>query len=248
MRPIIPCHSAVQIPATKYVDKCLRPLVEEAPTIIHGSKDLAIKLSKLSINYNRKYYIITGDVVAFYPSIPIEECMTIILHLYEEFIGTVDINPATISTLEQRRKFSEILLFAECLHLGNTKLICTYMGKYYLQLKGLAMGVASSPSIANLYGWFFERQCNILNDPNIIFYGHYIDDCLAIVYADNEDQALMTLQKLKIGPCIIEWTVPGESPPILDMLLFKDENKCLHIARHSLITKESHGFLIIPWM
>ena len=196
MRPIIPCHSAVQNPAAKYVDKNLRPLILEAPTIIHGTKDLAIKLSKLNINTNPKYFIITGDVVAFYPNIPITEYMTIILHMYEEFIGTIGINPATISTLKERRKFSLILLFAECLHLGNTKLICTYMGKYYLQLKGLAMGVASSPSIANLYGWFYEGQCGILNDPNIIFYGHYIDDCIAIVYADNEDQALLAVQKL----------------------------------------------------
>ena len=79
------------------------------PTIIHGTKDLAMKQSKLSINYNCNYYIITGDVVAFYPSIPTEECMNIILYLYEEFIRTAGINPTTISTLEQRRKFSEIL-------------------------------------------------------------------------------------------------------------------------------------------
>ena len=63
MRPIIPCHSAVQNPAAKYVDKCLRPIVQSAPSIIHGSKDLAIKLSKLNINIKRKYFIITGDIV-----------------------------------------------------------------------------------------------------------------------------------------------------------------------------------------
>jgi hypothetical protein len=41
MRPIIPCHSAIQNPAAKYISKKLKPLVEAAPTILKGTKDLA---------------------------------------------------------------------------------------------------------------------------------------------------------------------------------------------------------------
>ena len=50
MRPIIPCHSAIQNPAAKYVSKKLKPLIAEAATVIHGTKDLAHKLSKLTID------------------------------------------------------------------------------------------------------------------------------------------------------------------------------------------------------
>ena len=46
-RPILPCHSAIQNPAAKFISKMLKPLVAEARTVIHGSKDLMMKLSQL---------------------------------------------------------------------------------------------------------------------------------------------------------------------------------------------------------
>ena len=77
-RPIIPCHSAVMNPAAKFVSKKLKPLIQAAPTIIHGTKDLAIKLSKLNLNPGKTWYIVTGDVVAFYPNIPLNKCLDIV--------------------------------------------------------------------------------------------------------------------------------------------------------------------------
>jgi hypothetical protein len=49
-RPIVPYHSAIQNPVAKWVSKQLKSIVQKASTIIHGSKDLAIKLSKIQ-NY-----------------------------------------------------------------------------------------------------------------------------------------------------------------------------------------------------
>ena len=69
MRPIIPCHSAVQNPAAKYISKMLKPIIKLVPSIIHGTKDLAIKLSKIQLIPNRKFYFITRDIVAYYCTI-----------------------------------------------------------------------------------------------------------------------------------------------------------------------------------
>ena len=55
MRPIIPCHSAIQNPAAKYISKKLKPLIEAAPTILKGTKDLAQKLSKVNLDTNRQW-------------------------------------------------------------------------------------------------------------------------------------------------------------------------------------------------
>jgi hypothetical protein len=41
MRPIIPCHSAVQNPAAKCVSKMLKQIIQSVPSIIHGTKDIA---------------------------------------------------------------------------------------------------------------------------------------------------------------------------------------------------------------
>ena len=245
MRPIISCHSAVQNPAAKYVDKCLRPIVQSAPSIIHGSKDLAIKLSKLNIDTRRRYYIITRDVVVFYPNIPIQECIDITLELYKEYIGTLGNPVDNIHSVEDANKYKQLLLFAECLHLGNTKLIFQYNEKFYLQKRGLTMGVSSSPALANLLGWYYERKVNILNHPNIISYGRYIDDCLAIVYTASEEDALSIVSKVIMSSCTIEWNCSFQSQAFLGMLIFKDED---YELQHKPFCKASSHQERIPWI
>ena len=59
-------------------------------------------------------------------------------------------------------------------------------GQAYQQLKGLAMEVACSPDIANLYSNFFEQQW-IHQAESVAFYKRYIDDTFAVVYVDHYD-------------------------------------------------------------
>ena len=59
MRPIVPCHSNVQSPFAVYVSKMLKPMVKKQPYVLHGSKDLSIKLSKVKLDKGRKAWIIT---------------------------------------------------------------------------------------------------------------------------------------------------------------------------------------------
>jgi hypothetical protein len=52
VQPMIPCHSAIQNPAAKFCSKMLKLIVISVPTIatnIIGSKDMAIKSSKLQL-------------------------------------------------------------------------------------------------------------------------------------------------------------------------------------------------------
>ena len=70
------------------------------------------------------------------------------------------------------------------------QLITQHGEKYYLQLNGLAMGVSDSPDLANLYGCHFENECGILHHPQVVFYGHYIDDYIGLVLAELANKAL----------------------------------------------------------
>jgi hypothetical protein len=227
MRPIIPCHSAIQNPAAKFVSKMLKPLIKAAPTIIHGSKDLAIKLSGLSFGKQRgkTLYVVTGDVVAYYPNIRVNRCIEIICQLWMEwngwdsdFKGTGENKDAT----DNDRELTELLF--RCLRVANDNLICQFQEKFYRALKGLAMGVACSPDLANLFGWFFERSCDVLSLPDVVFYGRYIDDCLGLVWANSEDEAIARLSPMKIDTCQITWSASRHSQPFLDMLVYIDEN------------------------
>src|ERR1700712_3153119 len=125
MRPIVPCHSAIQNPAAKYISKKLKPLVQAAPSVLHGTKDMAIKLSKINIDPRRQFFIVTGDVVAFYPNIPLDHCMDIVMQQYEEYmLGNLDITPENAD--ENPDVFKEIQFFHRCMIVGNTNLVLQY--------------------------------------------------------------------------------------------------------------------------
>ena len=243
MRPIIPCHSAIMNPAAKYISKQLKPIIQSAPTIIHGTKDLAIKLSKLKINPSRRWYIVTGDVVAFYPNIPLELCMFYVTQLWEEY--RQQNLPAYKSmfpdSIERERE-----LFRAALNVGNVNLVTEFDGKAYLQLRGLAMGVADSPDLANLYGYWHERQAGIMSHEDILFYGRYIDDCLAIVYAPSEQEAIAIVSNLiKFDGCTIEWSASDHYAHFLDMTLYRDDKRLVQWCPYR---KPGNHMERIPWI
>jgi len=245
-RPIAPCYAAIQNPAAKYVSKILKPLVKAAPAIIHGSKDLAIKLSNLNLSRTRKLWIITGDVVAFYPNIPTDRCLEIIIELYDEYLATLENTVGADGTVYDVVELDTMrLLFKQCIHLANKDLIVQFKNTLYRQKQGLAMGVACSPDLANLFGWFFERQSGILNRPNIPFYGRFIDDCLALVYSPTLPEAIAELENaVQFDGCTIKWT-GGTSMPFLDMTLYMDRHGDLE---HMPYRKSRSHQERIPWI
>ena len=168
-------------PAAKLVSKRLQPIVESAPNIIHLTKDLVQKLSKLNIDTTRKWYIMTGDVVAFYPNIPLEKCLNVIkeLHFEHYFVGQAQ--PYSRYNTNQQKFFSL------CCDARNTQLITQFNGQIYEQLNGLAIGTGDSPDLANLFFWghYLECKAHVLQHPIIFYYGCYIDDCIAIEFAEN---------------------------------------------------------------
>ena len=240
MRPIIPCHSAIMNPAAKYVSKRLKPIIQSAPTIIHGTKDLAQKLSKLRLDPGRTWYIVTGDVVAFYPNIPLEQCLDIVHDMYVEWYRD---NVRIDLTAADEERFR---LFRRLLDVGNKELVTQFQDSFYLQLRGLAMGVADSPDLANLFGWFFERRARVLEEPSIPFYGRYIDDCLSIVYASSEQEAVdIVANRIVFDGCTIEWNASSYGAPFLDMFLYRDESNLL---QHMPYRKSGNHQERIPWI
>ena len=107
------------------------------------------------------------------------------------------------------------------------------------------MGVADSPNLANLYGWYFEHKLQIHNHPLIPFYGHYIDKICAIVYASTREKALAMMSDIKFDDCVIEWNVSDQFQVFLDMMLFVDENQRLqHIPYRKALSHQKR----IPWI
>jgi hypothetical protein len=235
MRPIIPCHSAIQNPAAKYVSKKLKPLIQAAPSILKSTKDLAIKLSKVKLDTNRRWFLVTGDVVAFYPSIPLQKCLDIAADMYAKHIGEA----ATTEELKEMR------LFLLCLRTGNENLITRYKDLVFKQTRGLAMGVADSPDLSNLYGLYFENACEILQHPSVPFYGRFIDDIFGIVYAETEASAIDIISTVKFDDCVIEWGASDSFLPFLDMTIYRDaDNRLQHMPYRKARSHQER----IPWI
>jgi len=144
-----------------------------------------------------KYYLITGDVVAYYPSIPIEKCINITGAFYMDHYHN-GVTPT------EHIELQEAHIFVRCLNIGNQELILRYKDRMYLQKCGLAMGITDSPDLANLVGWHFKKKCNILDNLLIPFYGRYINDVFAIVYTNSEEEALAHIETVKFDDCHIE--------------------------------------------
>ena len=235
MRPIIPCHSAIQNPAAKYVSKKLKPLIQAAPTILKSTKDLVIKLSKINLDINRQWYLVTGDVVAFYPSIPLGKCLDVAADMYASHIGEA-------TTAEE---MAEMRLFLLCLRTGNMNLITRYKDLMFQQTRGLAMGVADSPDLSNLYGLYFENIYKVLDNPLIPFYGRFIDDIFAIVYASSEAEAINVISVVKFDDCVIEWGASSSHLPFLDMTIYRDaDNRLQHMPYRKARSHQER----IPWI
>ena len=108
------------------------------------------------------------------------------------------------------------------------------------------MGVADLPDLANLYGVHFEQKSNILRHPQVVFYGRYIDDCIAIVFAESSNEALGLISNtIKFDKCVIEWAVSDFKCQFLDAVIFKGENNQL---RWRLFVKAGNNRERIPWV
>jgi hypothetical protein len=157
--------------------------------------------------------------------------------MYEKF--TWGDNGAT-----DEEHMKELKLFILALKVANTELVMQYEEKYYKQLQGLAMGVADAPDLANLYGWHFEQKCDILNHPQVPFYGRYIDDCLALVYAYSENEAIRIASLVEFDGCTIEWSASPHYQVFLDMTIYVDKDGML---QHMPYRKSRSHQERIPW-
>jgi len=188
----------------------LKGIVKTKQGIIHGSKDLALKLhslkslppAKFDDGEMKRLYFVSGDIVAFYPNVDVQKAHQIasdyLIEYYGSFGEELDLDWVP-------RDVNNICMFREALSIANENLLCQFDGKIYRQVRGLAMGVASSPDLANLYGCFFEDRANIHLHPDVPFYGRYINDCLGLVYAKDKLSAKRLLENLIIfDNCTIE--------------------------------------------
>ena len=93
LRPIMPCHSTVIANFSKVLSKLLKLIMRERPYVLESSHALCQDLRKVdlrdfSLSAEQNYYIITGDIVAYYPNVPVAHTREIVTEMWLAFIDT----------------------------------------------------------------------------------------------------------------------------------------------------------------
>lgn len=158
-RPIVSGIESLMARLGEYKDLQLQPLVRDTATFLKDTKHILQLLSTYKLGANT--VLTTADVSSLYTNI--------------EHLGAIK---AVRWAIKKSHNFESIhrRFVLKCLDFCLHHNYFWYNNKYYLQIKGVAMGAKFAPSVANLYMAKWEEEGVLLcPDPRIILYKRFID-------------------------------------------------------------------------
>ena len=131
------CHTSK---ISRFVDHHLQPLVREIPSYIKNTNDFINKINNFAVPPNS--LLVTMDVNSLYINIPNNEEIASVKKKCDIYLKK------TIST-------KIITTFLALMLILNNFI---FNSKFYLQVKGCAMGTICAPSYANIFMSEFEEK------------------------------------------------------------------------------------------
>lgn len=155
--------------------------------------------------------MVSFDVISLFPSIPVDLAIEIVSRRWEEVAK---------HTIIPKDLFLRILKFTT-----KENRFFEYEGKIYTQLKGMPMGSALSPILADIVLEELLDKCldNLENKPRLLT--KYVDDLFCVIRKDDTQKTLETLNKFHKH---IKFTVETEKEgklPYLDSIAVIINNK-----------------------
>jgi len=162
VRPIVNCRDHFTSDLCLLVDLILRPFVEKCSSYLKDSTHLLQEAEDLEIPDDCE--LVSGDFDSLYSNIMLEDALNLICDFIKE---------------EHRSDHIDIKAFREILKIIFEFNIFKYKNIFYRQIKGIAMGSKSGPSIANIFVFIYEVVFLRIHRP--IFYKRFIDDIFMII-------------------------------------------------------------------
>ena len=196
VRPLINCSNTTLTVLSKILDFIFKPIVMKHFSYIKDSQNLIQLTSKVRYDENKKLYY--ADFESLYTNIPLNKAIIIIMQMVSVYKFNDFSNKAIFKILNL------VLLnnYFSFKHNQSTT--------FLLQTKGIAMGTACGPSIANLYLAYYEIKYKIFLD-NSLYY-RFIDD---ILYTDSENY--LTNKFIEIFPDLTLNCVTSDKVQFLDL-------------------------------
>ena len=169
IRPIVSHSNSLLSRTASLIDHSLQPLARSYEDFLNNSTQLIKELDNLTIPTDT--LLVTLDVNSLYPSIPQEECITII---HQEMLKNQDLiifDPNLITKL---------------LHTNMTNNYFDFAETFFLQKTGIAMGASFSPTAANIF--MSVTLSTFLNSrqETPLYLKRYIDD-IFLIWPKNQD-------------------------------------------------------------
>jgi len=245
-RPICPGFCLPQNPASKVLSKTVRPFIDQIPWVIQGSKDFVQKLAKIRIPPGRKVFIVSADVVAFYPSVDTNKLREILSQFAENTLVPRDVQEQGEEICPPSYKEERLDYYNRLFEIALASPVMTFNEKILAQIRGLPMGAAGSPDAANIYGYWYEQMWMDRVDSNddILAYFRYLDDIYNVVLADTADEALNLLSFVSLGDVKLLWEPPTDRVNFLDLTTWIHEDGTIH---HEPFVKAMSHRERIPW-
>ena len=226
-RPVISSINCHTTRLSKYVDHCIQPLAMKVKSYIRDTTDLINKIKHIKrIPHNA--ILVTMDVRSLYSNIKQHDGISALKKCLDNRISK---DPPT-----------EVLitLMNHILTLNNFN----FNGRYFLQIKGCAMGTVAAPSYATIYmGNFEETHIYPDIDNDCPVYARYIDD-IFLIYTGGEKKLdeFLTNINTKHDSIKFDYEKSTQSVAFLDTLIYIDEKRQL---RTTLYTKpaDTHNYL-----
>lgn len=168
-RPIVSDSGSETYHTAEYLEHFLNPLSNKHPSYIKDTFEFVKIIKKLKVPHD--IFFFSMDVESLYTNIPIEAGIRCVQQAFEK-------NP------DASRPDSELL---ELLRINLCRNDFIFNGKFYLQIKGTAMGKRFAPSYANIYMANWEEEVFKKCRQRPINYFRYLDDILGIWAGSREE-------------------------------------------------------------
>lgn len=211
-RPIVSGCSSESIGAENLIDFFLKPLAQSQPSYIRDSMDLIHKLNGFKLDHISS--LMTCDVESLYTMIDPQHGLEAIAHFFN-------------SSPDPSRPDQEIL---DLLRICLTRNDFQFNGKWFLQIKGTAMGRIFAPNYACLYlsRWEEIALSRALYSHNLIpsFFVRYIDDIFLIGNFSPQDfVSFLNICNSVDRNIKVSGSHSYSEVNFLDLTLFKSHNK-----------------------
>lgn len=203
-RPIVSDCSSDTYGTAEYIEYHLHPLSIKHPSYVKDTYHFIDVVKKLKIPQNSIFFTI--DIVSLYTNIDTEAGLLAVKKIFQKYPDT-------------KRPDRQLL---ELLEINLTRNDFVFDSKYYLQVKGTAMGKRFSPSYANIFMAIWEEGALANCPKKPLHYLRYLDDIWG-VWIDSKEEFQQFIETLNNHDSSIkvQYTVDENMIDYLDTTIYK---------------------------